>query len=89
VYDLDKKNPSMVHLIEPMHKLDANRTLLMSVDIDRSSKTLSFNLVLTTNIMRGSFFSTPIHPFQSLNHSASFLKMHPVTRPMFAYTKYN
>jgi len=53
VYDLDKKNPSLVELIEPMHKLDANRTLLMAVDIDRSMKTLTFNLVLTTNLIRG------------------------------------
>jgi len=36
-----------------MHKLDANRTLLMAVDIDRSMKTLTFNLVLTTNLIRG------------------------------------
>lgn len=53
VYDLDKKNPGLVELIEPMHKLDANRTLLMAVDIDRSMKTLTFNLVLTTNLIRG------------------------------------
>ena len=53
VYDLDKKNPNMVELIEPMHKLDANRTLLMAVDIDRSIKTLTFNLVLTINVVRG------------------------------------
>lgn len=52
VYDLDKKNPRMEQLIEPMHKVDANRTLLMAVDINRKAKTLSFNLVLTTNIMR-------------------------------------
>lgn len=53
MYDLDKKNPRMVHLIEPLHKEDANRTLLMMVDIDRSVTTLTFNLLLTTNIMRG------------------------------------
>ncbi|KXN83797.1 hypothetical protein AN958_01074 [Leucoagaricus sp. SymC.cos] len=52
VIDLDKRNPSMAHLIEPMHKLDASRTLLMAVDIDRSVRTLTFNLVLTTNVMR-------------------------------------
>ncbi|KAF7773461.1 hypothetical protein Agabi119p4_5628 [Agaricus bisporus var. burnettii] len=60
VYDLDKKNPSMAHLIEPMHKLDANRTLLMAVDIARSAKTLTFNLLLTTNVMRDAS-SHPAH----------------------------
>lgn len=53
VFDLDKKTPTMVHLIEPLHKLDASRTLLMAVDIDRKVRTLTFNLVLTTNIVRG------------------------------------